>query len=47
MVDGTFQPQTLEGRSGMALVKPLKQDRPLGADAEALYAALSSGKWQA
>jgi histidine ammonia-lyase len=30
-----------------ALVEPLQQDRPLGADAEALYAALSSGKWQA
>lgn len=30
-----------------ALVAPLKEDRPLGADAEALYAALSSGKWQA
>ena len=26
---------------------PLDEDRPLGADAEALYAALSSGKWQA
>ncbi|PSJ52144.1 HAL/PAL/TAL family ammonia-lyase [Pseudaminobacter soli (ex Li et al. 2025)] len=30
-----------------ALVEPLQQDRPLGTDAEALYAALSSGKWQA
>ena len=30
-----------------ALVAPLSEDRPLGADAEALYAALSSGKWQA
>jgi histidine ammonia-lyase len=30
-----------------ALVAPLHEDRPLGADAEALYAALSSGKWQA
>jgi histidine ammonia-lyase len=28
-------------------VAPLDEDRPLGADAEALYAALSSGKWQA
>jgi histidine ammonia-lyase len=25
----------------------LQEDRPLGPDAEALYAALSSGKWQA
>jgi histidine ammonia-lyase len=30
-----------------AIVAPLDQDRPLGPDAEALYAALSSGKWQA
>ncbi|MDH6234024.1 histidine ammonia-lyase [Mesorhizobium soli] len=30
-----------------SLVRPLQQDRPHGADAEALYAALSSGKWQA
>lgn len=30
-----------------ALVSPLKEDRPLGPDAQALYAALSSGKWQA
>ncbi len=30
-----------------ALVAPLGEDRPLGADAERLYAALSSGKWQA
>jgi histidine ammonia-lyase len=30
-----------------ALVAPLQEDRPLGTDAEALYAALSSGKWQA
>jgi histidine ammonia-lyase len=28
-------------------VAPLDEDRPLGTDAEALYAALSSGKWQA
>jgi histidine ammonia-lyase len=28
-------------------VARLQQDRPLGGDAEALYAALSSGKWQA
>ena len=30
-----------------SIVAPLKDDRPLGPDAEALYAALSSGKWQA
>ena len=30
-----------------AIVAPLGEDRPLGVDAEALYAALSSGKWQA
>ena len=30
-----------------AIVARLDEDRPLGADAEALYAALSSGKWQA
>lgn len=30
-----------------SLAVPLREDRPLGADAEALYAALSSGKWQA
>jgi len=30
-----------------ALAAPLHEDRPLGADAEALYSALSSGKWQA
>jgi histidine ammonia-lyase len=30
-----------------ALVAMLGEDRPLGPDAEALYAALSSGKWQA
>jgi histidine ammonia-lyase len=30
-----------------AITAPLHEDRPLGADAEALYAALSSGKWQA
>lgn len=30
-----------------ALVARLQQDRALGVDAEALYAALSSGKWQA
>jgi histidine ammonia-lyase len=29
------------------LVTPLEQDRPLGVDAEALYAGLSSGKWHA
>lgn len=29
------------------VVEPLVEDRPLGPDAEALYAALSSGKWQA
>jgi histidine ammonia-lyase len=29
------------------LAPPLKEDRPLGMDAEALYAALSNGKWQA
>ena len=29
------------------IVAPLHEDRPLGGDAEALYAALSSGKWQA
>jgi histidine ammonia-lyase len=28
-------------------VSMLREDRPLGIDAEALYAALSSGKWQA
>jgi histidine ammonia-lyase len=30
-----------------ALIMPLGEDRPLGEDAEALYGALSSGKWQA
>ncbi|TGQ42549.1 histidine ammonia-lyase [Mesorhizobium sp. M00.F.Ca.ET.216.01.1.1] len=30
-----------------ALVPPLKGDRPLGRDAEALYATLASGAWQA
>jgi histidine ammonia-lyase len=30
-----------------ALVPTLKEDRPLGIDAEALYAALTSGNWQA
>jgi histidine ammonia-lyase len=30
-----------------AHVEMLQEDRPLGPDAEALYAALSSGKWQA
>jgi histidine ammonia-lyase len=30
-----------------AIVAPLDEDRPLGGDAENLYAALSSGKWQA
>ncbi len=30
-----------------AIVAPLNEDRPLGGDAEKLYAALSSGKWQA
>lgn len=30
-----------------ALVAPLRDDRPLGPDAEVLYAALSSGKWHA
>uniref|UniRef100_UPI0035A8502E HAL/PAL/TAL family ammonia-lyase n=1 Tax=Mesorhizobium sp. LHD-90 TaxID=3071414 RepID=UPI0035A8502E len=30
-----------------ALVATLREDRPLGIDAEKLYAALSSGKWQA
>jgi histidine ammonia-lyase len=30
-----------------SLVAPLMEDRPLGSDAEALYAALASGKWQA
>ncbi len=30
-----------------ALVAPLGEDRPLGDDAERLYVALSSGKWQA
>jgi histidine ammonia-lyase len=30
-----------------AHVTMLQEDRPLGIDAEALYAALSSGKWQA
>ena len=30
-----------------ATVARLEEDRPLGADADALYAALSSGKWQA
>lgn len=29
------------------LVGPLGEDRPLGPDADALYGALSSGKWQA
>jgi len=29
------------------LIAPLREDRPLGEDAEALHAALSSGKWQA
>lgn len=29
------------------LVEPLHEDRPLGPDADALYTALSSGKWQA
>lgn len=29
------------------LVEPLHEDRPLGPDADALYEALSSGKWQA
>lgn len=29
------------------LVEPLHEDRPLGPDADALYDALSSGKWQA
>jgi histidine ammonia-lyase len=28
-------------------VGPLGEDRPLGPDADALYEALSSGKWQA
>ena len=28
-------------------VAMLREDRPLGIDAETLYAALSSGKWQA
>ena len=31
----------------LSIVAPLGEDRPLGIDAEALYAALSSGKWQA
>ncbi len=30
-----------------SVVAGLQEDRPLGTDAEALYAALSSGKWQA
>ncbi|CCV14925.1 histidine ammonia-lyase [Mesorhizobium sp. STM 4661] len=30
-----------------ALVLPLKEDRPLGAEAEALYAALTNGNWPA
>jgi histidine ammonia-lyase len=30
-----------------ALVTPLQEDRALGPDAEAVYATLSSGKWQA
>ena len=30
-----------------AVAAPLAKDRPLGPDAEAIYAALSSGKWQA
>jgi histidine ammonia-lyase len=29
------------------LVAPLHEDRPLGPDADTLYTALSSGKWQA
>ncbi len=29
------------------LIRPLHEDRPLGADADRLYEALSSGKWQA
>ncbi len=29
------------------LVRPLHEDRPLGEDADRLYKALSSGKWQA
>jgi histidine ammonia-lyase len=30
-----------------AVVRPLHEDRPLGEDADRLYEALSSGKWQA
>ncbi|RWP49417.1 aromatic amino acid lyase, partial [Mesorhizobium sp.] len=30
-----------------ALVLPLNEDRPQGIDAEAIYAALASGSWQA
>ena len=30
-----------------ALVPALREDRPLGIDAEALYAALANGSWQA
>lgn len=30
-----------------ALVPMLKEDRPLGIDAEALYAALAGGSWPA
>lgn len=46
--DASLAPATRDIHAAVrAHVAPLREDRPLGAEAEALYAALSSGKWQA
>ena len=47
---GTIElsPGTAQVHQGVrSIVARLQEDRPLGTDAESLYAALSSGKWQA
>lgn len=45
---GALAPRVSTVRDAVrAVAAPLREDRPLGPDVEALYAALSSGKWQA
>ena len=44
--DSVAGTKTIQG-AVRAHVAMLREDRPLGIDAEALYEALSSGKWQA
>ena len=51
-IDLREAPQLALGTSAIhtavrAIAAPLREDRPLGHDAQTLYAALSSGKWQA